>query len=43
MFEAEEIEELLDMEYGDRRVFALLSLLYPFEVYPIVKTIFQAN
>jgi hypothetical protein len=29
-FEQEEIEELLDLEYGDRRIFALLSLLYPF-------------
>ena len=30
MFEPEEIEELLCMEYGDKRLFALLSLLYPF-------------
>ena len=29
-FGAEEIADLLDMEYGDRRVFPLLSLLYPF-------------
>lgn len=29
-FEDEEIQELLDLEYGDRRTFALLSLLYPF-------------
>ena len=29
-FEAEEIEELAEMEYRDRRLFALLSLLYPF-------------
>ena len=29
-FEPDEIEELLDMDYGDRRVFALLSLCYPF-------------
>jgi hypothetical protein len=29
-FERDEIEELLDMDYGDRRVFALLSLCYPF-------------
>jgi hypothetical protein len=30
VFGQEEIEDLLDMEYGDRRVFPLLSLLYPF-------------
>jgi hypothetical protein len=30
MFGAEEIGGLLEMEYGDRRVFPLLSLLYPF-------------
>lgn len=29
-FGPEEIEDLLDMEYGDRRMFPLLSLLYPF-------------
>jgi hypothetical protein len=29
-FEAAEVEDLLDMDYGDRRVFPLLSLLYPF-------------
>ncbi len=29
-FGAEEIEDLLDMEYGDNRVFPLLSILYPF-------------
>lgn len=29
-FEDEEIEELADMQYRDRRLFALLSLLYPF-------------
>ncbi len=29
-FEAEEIEELVTMKYGDQRVFLLLSLLYPF-------------
>lgn len=29
-FEPEEVEELLDMEYGDKRLFPLLSLLYPF-------------
>ena len=29
-FGAEEIGDLLEMEYGDRRVFPLLSLLYPF-------------
>lgn len=29
-FEADEIYELLDIEYSDRRVFALLSLCYPF-------------
>lgn len=29
-FGSEEIADLLDMEYGDRRVFPLLSLLYPF-------------
>jgi hypothetical protein len=28
-FVDEEIDVLLDMEYGDRRVFLLLSLLYP--------------
>jgi hypothetical protein len=29
-FEAAEIEDMLHMEYGDRRMFALLSLLFPF-------------
>lgn len=29
-FEAPEIEDLLHMEYGDKRMFALLSLLFPF-------------
>ena len=29
-FGTEEISDLLDMEYGDRRVFPLLSLLFPF-------------
>ncbi|MDY6947277.1 MAG: DUF262 domain-containing protein [Pseudomonadota bacterium] len=29
-FERAEIEDMLHMEYGDRRMFALLSLLYPF-------------
>jgi hypothetical protein len=29
-FGPEEIDDLLDMEYGDRRVFPLLSILYPF-------------
>jgi hypothetical protein len=29
-FGPEEIEDLLDMEYGDRRLFPLLSMLYPF-------------
>jgi hypothetical protein len=29
-FSPEEIADLLDMEYGDRRLFPLLSLLYPF-------------
>ncbi len=29
-FEPAEIEDMLHMEYGDRRMFALLSLLYPF-------------
>jgi Protein of unknown function DUF262 len=29
-FEPEEIEELADMEYRDRRTFALLTILYPF-------------
>jgi hypothetical protein len=29
-FGPEEIGDLLDMEYGDRRVFPLLSILYPF-------------
>lgn len=29
-FEEEEIEDLLDTAYGDRRIFALLALLYPF-------------
>jgi hypothetical protein len=28
-FGPEEIDELLDMEYGDRRLFPLLSILYP--------------
>jgi hypothetical protein len=30
VFGAEEIDDLLDMEYGDRRLFPLLSILYPF-------------
>ena len=30
VFEPEEIEDLTDLRYGDRRTFALLSLLYPF-------------
>ena len=29
-FEAAEIEDMVHMDYGDRRMFALLSLLYPF-------------
>lgn len=29
-FGAEEIEDLLEMRYGDKRTFALLSLLFPF-------------
>jgi hypothetical protein len=29
-FGPEEIDDLLDLEYGDRRMFPLLSLLYPF-------------
>jgi hypothetical protein len=29
-FEAEELEELVDLSYGDRRVFPLLSVLFPF-------------
>lgn len=29
-FDEEEIEELVEVEYGDRRTFALLALLYPF-------------
>lgn len=29
-FGPEEIEDLLNMEYGDKRVFPLLSMLYPF-------------
>ncbi|WP_417272849.1 DUF262 domain-containing protein [Celeribacter halophilus] len=29
-FEPEEIEELVDMTYGDKRLFALLSLTFPF-------------
>jgi Protein of unknown function DUF262 len=29
-FEPEEIEELVSMQYGDKRMFALLSLLFPF-------------
>ena len=29
-FEPEEIEELASLEYGDKRVFPLLSLLFPF-------------
>jgi hypothetical protein len=29
-FEQEEIEELVSMQYGDKRLFALLSLLFPF-------------
>lgn len=30
VFEAEELEDLADMQYGDRRTFALLSLVFPF-------------
>jgi Protein of unknown function DUF262 len=30
VFGPEEIDDLLDTEYGDRRVFPLLSILYPF-------------
>lgn len=30
VFEPAEIEDLLHMEYGDKRLFALLSLLFPF-------------
>ena len=30
IFGAEEIEELVEMQYGDKRLFALLSLLFPF-------------
>ena len=30
MFDDEEIEDLVDMRYGDRLTFALLSLLFPF-------------
>ena len=29
-FGPEEIDDLLDMEYGDRRLFPLMSILYPF-------------
>ena len=29
-FGPEEVEDLLDIQYGDRRLFPLLSLLYPF-------------
>jgi len=29
-FEQEEVEDLADMKYGDKRLFALLSLLFPF-------------
>lgn len=29
-FGPEEVEDLLDMEYGDRRLFPLLSILFPF-------------
>lgn len=29
-FGPEEIEDMLDIEYGDRRIFLLLSILYPF-------------
>lgn len=29
-FGAEEIDDLLDLEYGDRRLFPLLSILFPF-------------
>ena len=29
-FEPEEIEELADMSYGDKRLFAILSLIFPF-------------
>lgn len=30
VFEAAEIDDMLHMEYGDKRMFALLSLVYPF-------------
>ena len=30
VFEEEELEDLADMQYGDRRTFALLSLAFPF-------------
>lgn len=30
VFQAAEVEDMLHMEYGDKRMFALLSLLYPF-------------
>lgn len=30
VFEEEELEDLADMQYGDRRTFALLSLVFPF-------------
>ncbi len=30
VFEDEEVEELVELRYGDRRTFALLSLLFPF-------------
>ncbi len=29
-FSSEEIDDMLDMQYGDKRMFALLSLLFPF-------------
>ena len=29
-FESEEMEQLVDMQFGDRRTFALLSLVFPF-------------
>ena len=30
LFGEEEIDELVEMRYGDKRLFALLSLLFPF-------------
>lgn len=29
-FESEELDEIVDLQYGDRRTFALLALLFPF-------------